>query len=294
MSVERAAGGTWVQRVGRDPRAHRLVPSSIPIIGFVLLALLGPLVLPYEPFEVRLLDRFLAPGATASDGSIAWLGTDNLGRDVLAQVAQGARVSLLVGAATIAIALVAGAVLGIVSGYAGGRTDGVIMRIADVQLALPSILFAILVAAALGPSLANVVIALAITRWVVFARVARASTLALREREFVDSARLLGASHLRIMVRHVLPSTMTPLVVVATVQFGLVVVAEASLSFLGLGTPAGTPSWGLTIANGRNYLSNAWWIVTMPGVALTVTVASAGLLGDAIRDLFDPYQVGSG
>ena len=294
MSVERTAGGTWVQRVGRDPRAQRLVPSSIPIIGFVLLALLGPLVLPYEPFEVRLLDRFLAPGATASDGSIAWLGTDNLGRDVLAQVAQGARVSLLVGAATIAIALVAGAVLGIVSGYAGGRTDGVIMRIADVQLALPSILFAILVAAALGPSLANVVIALAITRWVVFARVARASTLALREREFVDSARLLGASHLRIMVRHVLPSTMTPLVVVATVQFGLVVVAEASLSFLGLGTPAGTPSWGLTIANGRNYLSNAWWIVTMPGVALTVTVASAGLLGDAIRDLFDPYQVGSG
>lgn len=177
MSVERAAGGTWVQRVGRDPRAHRLVPSSIPIIGFVLLALLGPLVLPYEPFEVRLLDRFLAPGATASDGSIAWLGTDNLGRDVLAQVAQGARVSLLVGAATIAIALVAGAALGIVSGYAGGRTDGVIMRIADVQLALPSILFAILVAAALGPSLANVVIALAITRWVVFARVARRSAL---------------------------------------------------------------------------------------------------------------------
>ena len=294
MSVERAAGGTWVQRVGRDPRAHRLVLSSIPVIGFVLLALLGPLVLPYEPFEVRLLDRFLAPGATASDGSIAWLGTDNLGRDVLAQVAQGARVSLLLGAATIAIALVAGAVLGIVSGYAGGRTDGVIMRIADVQLALPSILFAILVAAALGPSLANVVIALAITRWVVFARVARASALALREREFVDSARLLGASHLRIMVRHVLPSTMTPLVVVATVQFGLVVVAEASLSFLGLGTPAGTPSWGLTIANGRNYLSNAWWIVTMPGVALTVTVASAGLLGDAIRDLFDPYQAGSG
>ena len=294
MSVERAAGGTWVQRVGRDPRARRLVLSSIPIIGFVLLALLGPLVLPYEPFEVRLLDRFLAPGANASDGSIAWLGTDNLGRDVLAQVAQGARVSLLLGAATIAIALVAGAVLGIVSGYAGGRTDGVIMRIADVQLALPSILFAILVAAALGPSLANVVIALAITRWVVFARVARASALALREREFVDSARLLGASHLRIMVRHVLPSTMTPLVVVATVQFGLVVVAEASLSFLGLGTPAGTPSWGLTIANGRNYLSNAWWIVTMPGVALTVTVASAGLLGDAIRDLFDPYQAGSG
>lgn len=294
MSVERAAGGTWVQRAGRDPRAHRLVLSSIPVIGFLLLALLGPLVLPYEPFEVRLLDRFLAPGATASDGSIAWLGTDNLGRDVLAQVAQGARVSLLVGAATIAIALVAGAVLGIVSGYAGGRTDGVIMRIADVQLALPSILFAILVAAALGPSLANVVIALAVTRWVVFARVARASALALREREFVDSARLLGASDLRIMVRHVLPSTMTPLVVVATVQFGLVVVAEASLSFLGLGTPAGTPSWGLTIANGRDYLSNAWWIVTMPGVALTVTVASAGLLGDAIRDLFDPYQAGSG
>ena len=294
MSVERAAGGSSVQGVGRDPRVHRLVLNSLPVIGFVLLALLGPLVLPYEPFEVRLLDRFLAPGATASDGSIAWLGTDNLGRDVLAQVAQGARVSLLVGAATIAIALVAGAVLGIVSGYAGGRTDGVIMRIADVQLALPSILFAILVAAALGPSLANVVIALAITRWVVFARVARASTLALREREFVDSARLLGASHLRIMVRHVLPSTMTPLVVVATVQFGLVVVAEASLSFLGLGTPAGTPSWGLTIANGRNYLSNAWWIVTMPGIALTVTVASAGLLGDAIRDLFDPYQAGSG
>ncbi len=294
MSGEYAAAGTWLGRIRSDPRVRRLVLTAIPVLAFVVLALVGPLVLPYEPFEVRLLDRFLAPGASASDGSIAWLGTDNLGRDVLAQVAQGARVSLLVGAATIAIALVAGAVLGIVAGYAGGRTSAVIMRIADVQLALPSILFAILVAAALGPSLANVVIALAITRWVVFARVARASTLALREREFVDSARLLGASHLRLMARHVLPSTMTPLVVVATVQFGLVVVAEASLSFLGLGTPAGTPSWGLTIANGRNYLSSAWWIVTMPGVALTITVASAGLLGDAIRDFFDPYQAGSG
>lgn len=274
-------------------RLHRIpVPmrwTSAFVLAFALLAVLGPILVPYDHVAVNTADRMLPPLSRMADGTLAFFGTDQVGRDLVPQVLVGARVSLLVGVATVVPSLAIGALIGLVAGYRGGWLDTLTMRLADIQLALPSFLVAILFASALGPSLLNVVITLALTRWVVFARVVRSTTLSVREREYIDAARLLGASPLRVMVRHVMPMTFTPLLVVATVQFGLVVLAEASLSFLGLGTPATFPSWGLIIAEGRNNLAGAWWIATIPGLFLATVVVSLGLFGDQVRDALDPH-----
>lgn len=261
---------------------------AIPVLIFVAIAVLGPQVIPYDPLVVNLTDRIQPPLTELASGERAWLGTDQVGKDVLAQVLQGARISLLVGAATITAAGLIGIFVGVIAGFYGGFIDGLLMRIADIQLAFPSILLAILIAAVLGPSVLNVIITLSITRWVIFARVARSSTLVAKERDFVTAARALGASNRWLLIRHIIPFTIAPFIVLATLEMGLAIIAEASLSFLGLGTPAEHPSWGLTIANGRDYLSNAWWISTVPGLALSLLVLSLGLLGDQLRDKLDP------
>jgi peptide/nickel transport system permease protein len=255
---------------------------------FVLIAIFGPMVVPYDSVTVRTGDRLLPPGSTVAAGTTAILGTDQVGRDLLAQVLQGARISLLVGLATVAAAGLIGLVVGVLAGHYGGVFDAVSMRLADIQLAFPSILLAILIAALLGPSVANVIITLSLTRWVTFARVTRATTLVTKERDFVLAARALGAGDGRLLGRHIVPATVGPLVVIATVEVGLVILAEASLSFLGLGTPNDQPSWGLVIANGRAYLNTAWWISTMPGVALSLVVLAVGWFGDQVRDALDP------
>ncbi|MGI5327617.1 ABC transporter permease [Actinomadura nitritigenes] len=276
----------------RGRRGRRLPVRAwigLAVVGlFVLAALLGPVLTPYDPVATDLPHRLLPPGSRLGDGSVAWLGTDQLGRDMLTTLLAGSRVSLLVAAATVLAGGAVGLAAGLVSGYFGGWADAVLSRVGDVQLAFPSILLAILIAGVLGPSVTNVVITLAVTRWVVFARVVRASALATRDLEFVDSARVLGAGHLRILVRHVLPSCWQPLLVAATVQIGLVMVAEASLSFLGLGIPPDQASWGATVSAGRDYLGSAWWISTMPAIALAAVVTGVGLVGDAFRDLADP------
>lgn len=259
-----------------------------PIIVFVLVAIFGPIILGYDPVSTNATDRLLAPGSTLSNGSIAWLGTDSVGRDVLSQIIVGARVSLIVAGAAVLIGGTIGVVLGIVAGYFGGVIDSIIMRIADVQLSFPSILLAILIAGVLGPSITNIIITLAITRWVIFARIVRSTTLTVKGKEFVDSARVLGASNFKILYKYIFPSCISPLLVVMTVQVGLVIIAEASLSFLGLGTPPDNPSWGLLIADGRDYLDSAWWIATTPGIALAIVVISIGFLGDKMRDKTDP------
>jgi peptide/nickel transport system permease protein len=265
-----------------------LVTAALPVIVFALIAIFGPVVVPYDAVATRTGDRLRPPGAVLEDGSVALLGTDQVGRDLLAQVLQGARISLSVAAGTVLIAGLAGLGIGVVAGYRGGAFDAVAMRAADVQLGFPAILLAILIAAVLGPSVANVIITLSLARWVTYARVARASTLATKQREFVEAARAVGASGARIMLRHIVPATLTPLIVIATVEVGLVIISEASLSFLGLGTPPDQPSWGLIVANGRAYLNNAWWISTMPGIALSIVVVAVGTLGDRVRDLLDP------
>jgi peptide/nickel transport system permease protein len=261
---------------------------AIPVLLFVVIAIVGPNLVPYDPLTVNLADRVKPPLSALATGDRAWFGTDQVGKDVLAQVLQGARISLLVGTATITAAGLIGLFIGIVAGFYGGFVDALLMRIADIQLAFPSILLAILIAAVLGPSVLNVIITLSITRWVIFARVARSSTLVAKERDFVTAARALGATDRWLLLRHIIPFTIAPFIVLATLEMGLAIIAEASLSFLGLGTPPENPSWGLTIANGRDYLSNAWWISTVPGLALSLLVLSLGLLGDQLRDKLDP------
>jgi peptide/nickel transport system permease protein len=262
--------------------------AALPVIVFALVAIIGPVVMPYDSVTTRTGERLLPPGAVLEDGSVALLGTDQVGRDLLAQVLEGARISLSVAAGTVLIAGLAGLAIGVIAGYRGGVFDAVAMRVADIQLGFPAILLAILIAAVLGPSVANVIITLSLARWVTYARVARASTLATKQREFVEAARSVGATGTRIMLWHVAPATLTPLIVIATVEVGLVIISEASLSFLGLGTPPDQPSWGLIVANGRAYLNNAWWISTMPGLALSIVVVAVGTLGDRVRDLLDP------
>ncbi|OZM77141.1 ABC transporter permease [Pseudonocardia sp. MH-G8] len=257
-------------------------------VFYLLVAVFGPLIIQYDGVGTNIGDRLLPPLSTTTTGATAWFGTDQVGRDLLAQVVQGARVSLLVATGTILIGGGVGLLLGMVAGYFGGVIDTVIMRLADIQLAFPGILLAILLAAVLGPSLLNVIVVLAVLRWVVFARLVRGSTLGTRGREFVDSARVLGVGTPRILRRYILPAVLTPFIVTATVQVGLMIVAEASLSFLGLGVPPSTASWGTTIANGREYLSTAWWIATLPGVVLALVVLSLGILGDQLRDRLDP------
>ena len=283
-----------VGRRGRLPvrwfrRQAPLLVAAVPVLLFVVLAVFGPIVLPYNSVEVHLGDRLRPPGALLAGGSRAWLGTDRLGRDLLAQVVAGARVSLLVGGMTVLVAGAVGVVLGITSGYFGGWFDNVVMRFADIQLAFPPILLAILIASVMGPSVTNVIITLAITRWVKFARVIRSSTLTAKSRDFVDAARALGGRPSRILTRHVFPFTLTSFLVIATVEFGLVILAEAGLSFLGLGTPDALPSWGLTISSGRDYLSTAWWISAIPGLALVLVVIAVGTFGDRLRDRLDPH-----
>ena len=274
---------------GRLARNAPMLFAAMPVLAFVLFAVVGPMYLPYDAVAVHLGDRLRRPLAVLADGSRAWLGTDRLGRDLLSQVAAGARVSLLVGGVTVLVAGAIGVILGITAGYFGGALDNVVMRIADIQLAFPPILLAILIASVMGPSITNVIITLAITRWVKFARVIRSATLAAKSRDFVQAARALGASNGRVLARHVFPFTLTSLLVIATVEFGLVILAEAGLSFLGLGTPEALPSWGLTISSGRDYLATAWWISAVPGIFLVLVVVAVGTLGDRVRDRLDPH-----
>ncbi|MEV0729702.1 ABC transporter permease [Polymorphospora sp. NPDC050346] len=271
----------------RRRRLRLWIPIGV-IVAYVVAGVIGPVIARYDPIATSVTDRLLPPGSRLADGSLALLGTDQVGRDLLPQIMQGARVSIMVGAATLLLAGIVGAAIGILCGYLGGIVDAILMRLADIQLAFPSILLAVFVAAVLGSSVTNVVLTLSITTWPIFARVARAQTMATKSRDFANAARTLGAGAWHVVRHCVLPAVASPLLVIATVQLGFVIVAEASLSFLSLGIPPGTPSWGTTIANGRDYLASAWWIATIPGLVLAAFVVCVGVLGDELRDRSDP------
>ncbi len=251
---------------------------------YVLVALFGPMLVHYNPVSANLGDRLLSPGSTTTTGSTAWLGTDGLGRDLVAQLIAGARTSMIVGLAAVLGAGLFGILVGLISGYARGIVDTIIMRIIDIQLAFPAILLAIVIAGLFGHTLTNVVFALAVTRWIPFARVARAATLSLRERDWVAAARVLGVPWWRVIGRHVLPFVLGPAVAICTIEFSLIIVSEAGLSFLGVGLPVTSVSWGQTIAAGQDYLNTAWWISTFPGIALALLVVAIGVVGDRITD----------
>jgi peptide/nickel transport system permease protein len=254
--------------------------SAVVLTLIVLASVVGPFLHPYDTVNVVVVDRLKPPGSTMTDGSIAWFGTDQLGRDILGQVLEGGRVSLLFAIITVAIALVLGTLIGVIAGYVGGWVDVVVMRIVDIQLALPSIVLAIVVTGALGPSPVNLIIAMVAARWTAFARLARGSTLSLKERDYVSASKLLGRSWLHIIRVHVLPFLRDQLLVLTTLEFGLVVLQQAALNFLGIGLPPEIPSWGATISNGQNYLDSAWWISAIPGIVLAALVISVGFLSD--------------
>jgi peptide/nickel transport system permease protein len=264
------------------------VASWLLLLGLFVTALLSPYVAPHNPTGERLIDRLLPPAWT-EDGEWRYLlGTDHLGRDLVSRIIYGSRVSLVVGIAAVIIGGTLGITRGVAAGFLGGRTDEVIMAVADMQLAFPTILLAIAIIAVLGPSFTNLVLVIGVSGWVTYARIARGQVLSLRDKEFVEAIRAQGGSPWRIVWHHILPNILSPLIVVATLDLARTIILESTLSFLGLGIQPPTPSWGGMLSDGREYLLSAWWIATFPGVALMLTALSFNRLGDWVRDLTDP------
>lgn len=276
---------------GKSPKSFSLPWAVLPflfIVGaMVVLAIAAPLVAPVDPNSQNLLARLKSPG-TVSRGVTYILGSDELGRDVLSRLIYGARVSLFVAFSSVILSGIMGSILGMVAAFYRGWVEIVIMRLVDIVLSVPAILFAIITVAVLGPGLINVVIVLALTRWPRYARVAYGQTLSVANMPYVRLSRFMGAGWPRLLGRHILPNIAGSLVVVATLEFGLMVLFEAGLSFLGLGVQPPTASWGAMLSTGRNYVATAWWIATFPGLALFLLVLSINLIGDHVRDRLDP------
>lgn len=254
------------------------------LLGLLTLcAVFAPWLAPLDPDRQNLLARLKAPGFEAR-GAVYWLGSDELGRNVLSRVIHGARVSISVAVLSVLLSGVVGVTVGMAAGYLRGWTETVLMRLVDIFLSIPAILLAIITVAVLGPGFVNVILVLALTRWPRYARVAYGQTLALADRPFVQLSRAMGAGTPRVLLRHILPNIAGPLLVVATLEFGLMVLFEAGLSFLGLGVQPPMASWGAMLSTGRNYIATAWWIATFPGLALFLLVLSANMIGDRMGD----------
>ncbi len=269
--------------------ADRTTVSALAVVLLAaLVAVFAPWLAPHDPYEADLFRR-LQPPVWLEGGDWAHpLGCDPLGRDILSRILQGARVSMTIGLVVIGIAALIGTTLGLLAGYRRGFVDIVIGRIVDRLLGFPYLIFPIGLMAAMGPGLANIGLALVLKEWVLTCRVARADTLSAREREYVEAARALGASPLHIMLGEILPNILSPVLVVATFRMATIVVLEASLSFLGLGVQPPVPSWGSMVADGRAFLLDAWWVATLPGVAIFVLVLAINLASQGLRDAFDP------
>jgi peptide/nickel transport system permease protein len=279
----------------RAPRWWRsLLRRRAALVGLVLVAgavamgALAPLIALHEPLAGSLRARLLEPGTIGPSGRIHLLGTDSLGRDVWSQIVYGARISLSVGVLSVLLGGSIGIALGLVSAMGNRLLDAFLMRLADVQLSFPSFLLALALLAVFGPGLWNVILVLAIAEWVQYARVMRAQALQLGTLEYVEAARALGARRGRVMLKHILPNGVSPLVVIASFGVARAIIAESSLSFLGVGVSPDVPTWGGILARGRDYVRDAWWLVTAPGVAIALTVLGINLVGDWLRDVLDP------
>jgi peptide/nickel transport system permease protein len=245
-------------------------------------ALLAPVLAPYDPLALDLAVRLKPPSPEH------WLGTDSLGRDIASRILYGARISLVIGVVVVGSAGVFGTFVGLIAGYAGGLVDEALMRLTEVFLAFPALILAMAIAGALGPSLTNAIIAIAAVTWAVYARLTRGQILSLRRREFVEAARAMGASRMRIILRHLLPNALAPLMVQASFDMGSSIIAAAGLSFIGFGAQPPTPEWGVMISEGRNFINTQPWVSLFPGLAILFAVGSFNLLGDGLRDAFDP------
>lgn len=281
------------RRHGASTVALQLANEPLPLVATVVLvvvivaALLAQVVSPFSPVFQDLAARLKPPLYVASNG-VHLLGTDALGRDILSRLIFGSRISLVIGVSSVVVAGGIGVLFGLVAGYARGVVDNIVMRVADVQLSVPFLVLALATVAVVGPSLLNLVVVLGITGWVQYARIIRAETLSVTGREYVDAARVVGATPRRIVFQHILPNVMSSVIVVATLQVSRMILFEASLSFLGLGVPPPTPTWGGMVADGRTYVDTAWWVSTIPGLAIFVAVLAVSILGERLRDVLDP------
>ncbi len=282
-----------LRRIASDFAASRVAVFGLVLLGSILLiAIMAPLISPQNPYDLAQLDIVdgrLPPGSVSADGAPFWLGTDDQGRDMLSAIFYGLRISLTVGVASTIIALALGLALGLTAAYFGGRTETLIMRIADIQLSFPAILIALILLAVLGQGMLKIIAALVTVQWAYYARTVRSAALVEKRKEYVEAARCLALSPARIVFHHMLPNCLPPLIVVATVQVAAAIALEATLSFLGLGLPITEPSLGLLIANGYQYLlSGKYWISFFPGIALLLTIVSINLVADQLRDVINP------
>lgn len=284
---------SFILQVARDYSRDRIAVAALLAFSTVLLAaILAPLLSPQNPYNLAqfdILDSKLPPGLRGTDGYTFWLGTDEQGRDMYSAILYGLRISLGVGAMSTGVALALGMAIGLVSAYAGGWVDSLIMRLVDLQLSFPSILIALILLAVVGQGVDKIVIALIAVQWAYYARTVRGAALVEKRKEYVDAARAMAFSNPRIVFRHILPNVLPAMIVVATVQVAHAIALEATLSFLGLGMPITSPSLGLLIANGfAHLLSGRYWISFFPGVALLVTIVAINLVGDRLRDVLNP------
>lgn len=278
----------------RELVRHPLAALGLTIIVLVtIVAVLAPVLAPYNPSDQNIAYRLLPPMMESTKG-LHVLGTDPLGRDILSRLIYGSRISLLVGITSVLVSGGVGVMLGLISGYRGKTVDAVIMRLADVQLAIPFLVLALAIIAVLGNSLTNVIVVMGLTGWMNYARVVRAEVLALKEKEFIQACYAIGVPEWLVLWRHILPNVFSSVLVIATLQVARMIIFEASLSFLGLGVPPSIPTWGAMVADGRNYLSIAWWISTIPGLAIALLVLGINMVGDRVRDLLDPRLSGEG
>ena len=287
--MDNGATGNALAFVGRIRRLP-LIPIVILLVVLIIPTIFADLIAPHDPLKAPLgLAGRLEPPVWSEGGTFTHiLGSDKAGRDVLSRIIHGSRVSMQISLVGIGIGGFIGVILGMISGYYGGRTDQAIMRVVDVSLSIPTVLLALSLAVALGPSLKTIVIVVAALLWAVYCRQVRGETLVMKEQDFIARARAAGCSDARIIFRHILPNITNTLIVLATLQLGLVILLEASLSFLGVGLSPPTPAWGLMVADGRELIITAWWVAMFPGVAIMLTVLSFNLLGDWLRDRLDP------
>ncbi|CAO3382062.1 ABC transporter permease [Azospirillum argentinense] len=280
-------------RLARDFARSRTALAGLAVLALIVLAaLLARWVVPQDPYDLAqldILDGMMAPGSLGGGGWTYWLGTDDQGRDMLSAIVFGLRTSLLVGVVATLIALAVGVAVGLLAAYAGDRVDGLVMRLVDIQLSFPAILIALILLALLGKGVDKVIVALAAVQWAYYARTIRGSALVERRKEYIEAAQCLALPHRRIMMRHLLPNCLPPLIVVATVQVAHAIALEATLSFLGVGVPVTQPSLGMLIASGYQYmLSGDYWVSLFPGLALLVTIVAINLVGDRLRDVLNP------
>lgn len=282
---ERGRARSWLAELWSDKAGF--VGATF-LVVVVLVAIFAPWLVPHDPAAQSLPDRLLPPFWAEGGSTEHILGTDNLGRDVLSRLMTGSRISLLVGVSVCVLAGTLGVAMGLIAGYKGGRVDAVIMRIVDTQVAFPGLLLALVILAVVGPSVTSVVAVLAVNGWMVYARITRGTVLSVRETPYVEAAEIVGCRSRRVVLRHILPNLASPLLTLAILEFARIVLAEAALSYLGLGIQPPNTSWGLDVAIGKDYMYNAWWLVTFPGIAIALTVLSVNLVASWLRVAADP------